>query len=113
MTERDFLRSLDATISGAFSAVGMASAAVYTTRDGDESACTVMVDHDYAATAGGLVQLGAGTVAITIFRADVESPAIGDYVTIDGTGERYRLTGVVGSDQSARVFTAAPEAMEA
>ena len=29
------------------------------------------------------------------------------------TGERYRLTGVVGSDQSARVFTAAPEAMEA
>lgn len=48
MTERNFLRSIDATISSAFSAVGMASAAVYTTRDGDEVTRTTCQGSLYA-----------------------------------------------------------------
>jgi len=84
MSERDFLRQMDATIHGALAIVGMVSTA--TVKSEKTSVVTagvrIYIDRDVE-TIGDLQQFVAGRVEIAYLRADVE-PEQGDRVEVDG-----------------------------
>ncbi|HDS1303530.1 TPA: hypothetical protein QEK28_000327 [Stenotrophomonas maltophilia] len=84
MSERDFLRQMDATIHGALTIAGMVSTAtVRSEKTGIVTAgVRIYIDRDVE-TIGDLQQLVAGRVEIAYLRADVE-PEQGDRVEVDG-----------------------------
>ena len=84
MSERDFLRQMDATIHGALAIAGMVSTAtVKSEKSGVVTAgVRIYIDRDVE-TIGDLQQFVAGRVEIAYLRADVE-PEQGDRVEVDG-----------------------------
>lgn len=84
MSERDFLRQMDATIHGALEIAGMVSTAtVKSEKTGVVTAgVRIYIDRDVE-TIGDLQQFVAGRIEIAYLRADVE-PEQGDRVEVDG-----------------------------
>ena len=84
MSERDFLRQMDATIHSALAIAGMVSTAtVKSEKTGVVTAgVRIYIDRDVE-TIGDLQQFVAGRVEIAYLRADVE-PEHGDRVEVDG-----------------------------
>ncbi|HYQ23950.1 head-tail joining protein [Stenotrophomonas sp.] len=84
MSERDFLRHMDATIHGALAIAGMVSTATVTSeKTGVVTAgVRIYIDRDVE-TIGDLQQFVAGRVEIVYLRADVD-PDQGDRVEVDG-----------------------------
>lgn len=84
MSERDFLRQMDATIHGALAIAGMVSTAtVKSEKTGVVTAgVRIYIDRDVE-TIGDLQQFVAGRIEIAYLRADVE-PEQGDRVEFDG-----------------------------
>ncbi|MBK0011126.1 hypothetical protein [Stenotrophomonas sp. S41] len=84
MSERDFLRQMDATIHGALAIAGMVSTAtVRSEKTGVVTAgVRIYFDRDVE-TIGDLQQFVAGRIEIAYLRADVE-PEQGDRVEVDG-----------------------------
>lgn len=84
MSERDFLRQMDATIHGALASAGMVSTATVTSeKTGVVTAgVRIYIDRDVE-TIGDLQQFVAGRVEIAYLRADVD-PEQGDRVEVDG-----------------------------
>lgn len=84
MSDRDFLRQMDATIHGALAIAGMVSTATVTSeKSGIVSAgVRIYIDRDVE-TIGDLQQFVAGRVEIAYLRADVE-PEQGDRVEVNG-----------------------------
>lgn len=84
MSERDFLRQMDATIHGALAIAGMVSTATVTSEKSGvvTAGVRIYIDRDVE-TIGDLQQFVAGRVEIAYLRADVE-PEQGDRVEVDG-----------------------------
>lgn len=84
MSERDFLRQMDATIHSALAIAGMVSTATVTSAKSGTVAegVRIYIDRDVE-TIGDLQQFVAGRVEIAYLRADVD-PEQGDRVEVDG-----------------------------
>lgn len=82
MSQADFMRNMDATIFGAFAAVGMADAALFKTGGaGAGVACTVIVNRN--AQFYDEVQQVAGTrTTVDLMKAEVPASKRGDTITI-------------------------------
>lgn len=85
------LRALDAAIVGAFADAGMADAATYTPATGAAVACTVLVDRA-AQFFGDVGEVVGRRTVVTMFLAEVPSPARGGVVTLTDGGEQFRLS---------------------
>lgn len=84
MSERDFLRQMDATIHRALAIAGMVSTATVTSAKSGAvtEGVRIYIDRDVE-TIGDLQQFVAGRIEIAYLRADVE-PEQGDRVEVDG-----------------------------
>jgi len=84
VSERDFLRQMDATIHRALAIAGMVSTATVTSAKSDAvtEGVRIYINRDVE-TIGDLQQFVAGRIEIAYLRADVE-PEQGDCVEVDG-----------------------------
>jgi hypothetical protein len=84
------LRALDAAIVGAFVDAGMADAATYAPANGAAVPCTVLVDRA-AQFFGDVGEVVGRRIVVSLFLAEVPSPARGGVVTLNDGGEQFRL----------------------
>jgi hypothetical protein len=104
MSQQSFMRSIDAQMFAAFAAAGMGSGnCIYRTRDGVETTGLTMLFDDVALVEANGTDNEGSIVAgqrreMTIQRAQVNAPAAGDFVLVDGA--RWRLMQRVAFDQS-------------
>ena len=105
MSQSAFLRSLDATIVGAFADAGMADTACWRgKRGGAAEDIRVLVDHGVQLI-GADVGVVENQTTVTLFRADLPQEASeGDKVTVGGV--RYQLAREIDSDESRMQFAA-------
>lgn len=101
MSQREFLRRLDADLITAFADCGMADPAIYTPAGGAPSACTVLVDRN-AQFFGELGEVAGSRVLVTLFLADVAAPGRGGVVVVDG--DTYKLDQEIERDESKAVW---------
>ncbi|WP_396616797.1 hypothetical protein ACHZ97_04265 [Lysobacter soli] len=85
------LRALDAAIVSAFANAGMADAATYTPAGGVAVTCTVLVDRA-AQYFGDVGEVVGRRIVVSLFLAEVPSPARGGVVTLADGGEQFRLS---------------------
>lgn len=98
MTQQSTLRALDADLMAAFSAAGLADAAVYTQVGGSPLSCTVYVDRGVTYQGfDGTVRNDA--VSITAFLDEIASvPLRGALFVVGGT--TYKVDSVTIKDES-------------
>jgi hypothetical protein len=106
MSQRDYLRRLDATIVGSLARLGLADTATY---DGS-TACTVVVDRAaqvMGSDPGAIV--GTRTV-IRLQLREIARPTAGKRVRLTGTGEEFELREELDRDDSLASWVVVPRA---
>ena len=98
MSQAARLAAFDARARIAFAAAGLADTATYTPAVGTPVACTALVDMDVARY--GLQSTASNSTAlVSLFHAEVPSPAKDAVVAIDG-GACWKLVRVFSRDES-------------
>lgn len=101
MSQADFLRSMDATLFGAFAAVGMADAALFKTGGtGAGVPCTVIVNRN-TQFFDDLQQVAGTRTTVDLMKAEVPASARGDTVTIGS--EVLTLDARADADDESRI----------
>ncbi|MGH8075627.1 MAG: hypothetical protein ACREO4_16375 [Lysobacter sp.] len=103
MNQRAFLQQLDADIVGAFAQADMADAAGYlppaATPDVVPLPCTVLVDRSVEIFGEERPDVATRHTVVTLFRG-VVTPVQYGVVTLDATGEAFRLEAKLEEDES-------------
>lgn len=103
MNQRAFLQSFDQALVAAFAETGMADAAGYLPPSGapgtPPTACTVLVDRDVEIFGQESPDVATRHVVVTLFRGTVEPAQFGT-VTLDASGEVFRLEAKLDEDES-------------
>lgn len=108
MSQRSTLRAIDAEMFAAFRAEGAADSAVHRTRDGVETAITVLYDDAPLETyTDGIVTAAGQRRELTILAGEVAA-VVGDTVTITETGEAFTLQSEIDQDDSASRWVVRP-----
>jgi hypothetical protein len=99
MSQLTALQMLDARILRVFAGAGINDTGTYTAPGGSPIPCRLLVDRNI------IEQSDRGTITahhvqITLFVADVGVPVARAIVTINGTGEIFRLESLQVSDES-------------
>jgi hypothetical protein len=98
MSQREFLRELDAEIMSDFTADGLAEEATLTRKDGSVVPCDVMSVYNVQSIGNDGVVVNYAA-AITAFLADLTTdPSHGEMFTIDG--ETFKVDRIELKDQS-------------
>lgn len=99
MTQSTALRALDAELMAAFTAAGLADAAIYTQNGGSPVACTVYVDRGVALS-GFDSQVRTDAVTITAHRDEIGEalPKRGAIFVVDSVD--YKVDQVINADES-------------
>lgn len=100
MTQSATLRALDAELMAAFTAAGLADAAIYTQQgSGTPLSCTVYVDRGVVLN-GGDTQVRTDAVTITAHRSEIGEalPKRGAIFVVDSID--YKVDQVINADES-------------
>lgn len=102
MSQREYLRAMDASIAGAFAGVGMTDTGCWVGKGKHRAdGITIMVDHDIE-TMGATGELVTDQTVCWLYLDQIgrDCVARGDTITIDG-GPTYEVERVGSRDESA------------